>query len=159
MTHKLRRKIFTGFLTVNKQCNPHLYCCCSVAQSCLPLWDTVDCSEPDSSVHGISQARIVEWVAISFSMGSSWLRNQTCISCIGRHILYHWATWKAQISCYKFINWTEFWNKYYIFLVFLEKLIYFPWKGFLPIFLPVRSRRTYVEFLKTFASKLLTLLD
>ena len=47
-------------------------------------WDTVDCSEPDSSVHRISQARIVEWVAISFSMGSSWLRDQTCIFCISR---------------------------------------------------------------------------
>ena len=38
--------------------------------------------------HGVSQARVLEWVAISFSGGSSWPRNQTCISCIGRWILY-----------------------------------------------------------------------
>ena len=47
---------------------------------------------PGSSVHGISQARILEWVAISFSRGSSWPRDQTHVSCIGRQILYHWAT-------------------------------------------------------------------
>ena len=40
-------------------------------QSCLTLCDPVDCSPPDSSVHGILQARILEWVAISFSRGSS----------------------------------------------------------------------------------------
>ena len=40
-------------------------------QSCLTFCDPVDCSPPDSSVHGILQARILEWVAISFSRGSS----------------------------------------------------------------------------------------
>ena len=40
-----------------------------VTQSCLTLWDPVDCSPPGSSVHGILQARILEWVAISFSRG------------------------------------------------------------------------------------------
>ena len=47
----------------------------------------MDCSPPDSSVHEISQARILEWVAISFSSGSSWPRDQTLvsyISCIGK---------------------------------------------------------------------------
>ena len=43
---------------------------------------------PGSSVHGISQARKLEWVAVSFSRGSSWPRDQTCISCIGRWSLY-----------------------------------------------------------------------
>ena len=38
------------------------------------------------SVHGISQARILEWVSISFSRGSSWPRDKTCVSCIGRWI-------------------------------------------------------------------------
>ena len=54
---------------------------------------------PSSSVHEISQARILEWVAISFSRGSSWPRDGTrvsCIFCIGRRILYHWATWEAR---------------------------------------------------------------
>ena len=42
-----------------------------VAQSCLTLCDPMDCSPPGFSVHGILQARILEWVAISFSRGSS----------------------------------------------------------------------------------------
>ena len=65
---------------------------CSVAQSCLTLCDPMDCSPPGSSVHGILQARILEWVAISSSRGSSQPRVPTCISCIGRQMLYHWAT-------------------------------------------------------------------
>ena len=44
---------------------------CSVTQSCLTLCGPMDCSSPDSSVHGIFQARTLEWVAISFSRGSS----------------------------------------------------------------------------------------
>ena len=51
------------------------------------LCDPTDCSLPGSSVHGISQARILEWVAISFSRGSSWPRDQTRGSCIGRRTL------------------------------------------------------------------------
>ena len=57
-------------------------CLCSVTQSCLTLCDPLDCSPPDSSVHGISQARRLEWVAISFLRGSSSLRNLTHVSCI-----------------------------------------------------------------------------
>ena len=57
----------------------------------------MDCSPPGSSVHGILQARILEWVAISFFTGSSQPRNQTCVFCIGRCILYRWATWKAHM--------------------------------------------------------------
>ena len=62
------------------------------------LCDTMDLSPPGSSVHGISQARILEWFAISFSRGLSQPRDQTQISCIGRQILYHWATWEAPKS-------------------------------------------------------------
>ena len=51
-----------------------------VAQSCLTLCYPVDCSPPGSSVHGIFQARILEWVAISFSRGSSRPRDLTHIS-------------------------------------------------------------------------------
>ena len=49
---------------------------CEVAQSCLTLCDPMDCSLPGSSLHGILQARVLEWVAISFSMGSSQPRDQ-----------------------------------------------------------------------------------
>ena len=62
----------------------------------------MDCCPPGSSVHGILKARILEWGAISSAWGSSWPRNWACISCIGRHILYHCVTWEAlQIwTCY-----------------------------------------------------------
>ena len=67
-----------------------------VAQSCPTLCDPVDCSPPGSSVHGILQARILEWVAISFSRGSSWPRDQTQVSRIaGRHFNL-WATFSGR---------------------------------------------------------------
>ena len=63
--------------------------------SCVQLFDDpMDCSLPGSSVQGISQARILEWVAISSSRGSSQPRDWTCISCTVRGILYHWATFR-----------------------------------------------------------------
>ena len=65
------------------------------AQSCPILCDPMDCSPPDSSVHEISQAKILKGVAVSFSGGSSGSRDRIRISCIGRSILYHWATWEA----------------------------------------------------------------
>ena len=68
---------------------------CSVAQTCPAPRDTMDCSLPGSSVHGIFQARILEWVAISSSRVSSQPRDWTCVSCIDRWILYHWATWET----------------------------------------------------------------
>ena len=49
------------------------------------------------SVHGIFQPRILEWVAISFSKGSSWPRDWTCVSCICRRIVYQGATWEASV--------------------------------------------------------------
>ena len=54
----------------------------SVAQLCPTLCHPMDCSPPGSSVHEIFQARILEWVAISFSRGSSQPRDQTWVSCI-----------------------------------------------------------------------------
>ena len=58
------------------------------------LCNPMDYSLPGSSIHGIFQARILERVAISSSMGFSWPRGQVLISCIGRQILYHRATWE-----------------------------------------------------------------
>ena len=51
------------------------------------FWDPMDYSPPGSSVHGILQARILEWLAVSFSRGSSWPWNWTWVSCIGRYSL------------------------------------------------------------------------
>ena len=60
----------------------------------------MDCSLPGSSLHGISQARILEWVAISSSRGSPWHRDRTHVSCISRQILCCRATWEAFIILY-----------------------------------------------------------
>ena len=67
-------------------------CRCLVNKSCLILCNLTDCSSPGSSVHGIPQAGVLEWVAISFSRGSSHVLH-------GRQILYHWATWIALYTC------------------------------------------------------------
>ena len=66
-----------------------------VTQSCPTLCYPMDSSPPGSAVHGILQARVLEWVAISFSRGSSRFRDQTrifCISCTGRWVLYQCVT-------------------------------------------------------------------
>ena len=54
--------------------------CVLVAQSCLTLCNSMDCSPPGSSVHGILQARTLEWVAIPFSREPSQPRDQTQVS-------------------------------------------------------------------------------
>ena len=75
-----------------------MYVC---AQSCLTLCDPMACSPPGSSIHRIFQVRILEWVAISYSMGSSQPRERThvsCVSCIDRQILSHCATWEAPFT-------------------------------------------------------------
>ena len=74
----------------------------SSALSCLTLCDPTDHILSGSSVHGISQARILESVAISSSRGSSQRRDLTWVSCIGRQIIYRCATWEALL---KGLNW------------------------------------------------------
>ena len=79
--------------------------CVFIAQSCLTLCNPGDYSPPCSSVHGVSQARILEWVATPFSRGSSQSRDQilvSCVSCTGKRILYHRATkelWPPGLEC------------------------------------------------------------
>ena len=73
----------------------------SVAQSCPNLCNPLDCSLPGSSVHGISQARMLEWVAISSFRESCQPRDQTHISCVGRRILYQCNPWEAQVRTSK----------------------------------------------------------
>ena len=63
-----------------------------VTQSCPTLCDPMDHSPPGSSVHGILQARVLEWVATSFSRGSSWPRDQTRVSWIAGGFFTIWAT-------------------------------------------------------------------
>ena len=78
------------------------------AQLCLTFCDPMHCSPPGASVSGIFQARILEWVAISSSRGSSWPRDWTqvsCISWISRQILYHCATWEDLNWPQKLVKW------------------------------------------------------
>ena len=68
--------------------------CSVVSDSLRPM----DCNPPGPSVHGTLQARILEWIAISYSRGSFWPRYQTrvsCVSCIRQQILHHCITWEA----------------------------------------------------------------
>ena len=66
-----------------------LRCCCHlVIQPCSTLCDPKDCSLPGFSVQGISQARILETIAIAFCRGSFQSRERICISCVGRQIHY-----------------------------------------------------------------------
>ena len=86
-------------------------------QSCRTLCDPKDCSPPGSSVHGILQARILEWVVMPSSRVSSWPRDRTCVSCsscITGRFFYHWATRNAYNSTSKghnfmwpFVLWPE----------------------------------------------------
>ena len=65
------------------------------AQSWMTLCDPMSCDLPGPFVHGILQARILEWVAILFSRGSSWSRDQTWLSWIAGRFLTIWATGKS----------------------------------------------------------------
>ena len=96
---------------------PKPMCVCLHAQSCLNLCEPTDCSPPGSSVHGISQATILEWVAISSSRGSSQPSDWThtyCVSFIGRRSLCHWAigpqayAWQENLPCGHSILWKPF---------------------------------------------------
>ena len=73
------------------------------AQSCLTLYDLMDCSLPGSSVHGIFQARILDWIAVPFSRGSSQSRDQTRVSHIAGS-LYCWATREAPPNCVNVVD-------------------------------------------------------
>ena len=96
LTPNISNKKFDGIIlytTVQRKHVAEIW----VAESRPTLCDPMDCSPPGSSIHGISQARILEWVAISFSRGSSWPRDWTPISCISRQILYYWGTREAPV--------------------------------------------------------------
>ena len=79
-----------------EQGGPCILCCVLVAQSCsVSLGSHRMCSPPGSSVHGIVQARILEWVASPFSKGSSRPRDWTWVSCIAGRFFTVWTTTEA----------------------------------------------------------------
>ena len=93
--------ICVAFKVLHGDCDVSLGLCAhsvmsDYATDSFTLCDLMDHSLPGSSVHGISQTRILEWVVISYSRGSSRPRDKarvSCVACIGRWILYHWVTW------------------------------------------------------------------
>ena len=94
-----------------------------VAQLCPTLCDPMDCSLPGSSIHGIFQAIVLEWIAISFSRGSSWPRNPTWVSRVVDRRLTVWATREVE----RHINWVQ----YHIFIIcaVVQKVVYVLWKS------------------------------
>ena len=85
-------------------------CCAKLLWSCQILCESMDCNPPGSSVHGILQARILEWIATPSSRGSSWPRNGTWVpyvSSIGRQVLYRTncevPKWKLFVYKWKWI--------------------------------------------------------
>ena len=79
-----------------------------VTQSCLTLCYPMDCSLPDSSFHGILQARILEWVAVACSRGSSQPRDWTQVSLIAGEFFTIWATRNNSLN----ISRVDRWNKH-----------------------------------------------
>ena len=84
-------------------CHPAYLTLVQSIQLCPTFCNPMDCSPPDSSVHGIFQVRILEWIAIFFSRGSSWSKDETHIywvSCFGRRILLPLAPsmWNARLN-------------------------------------------------------------
>ena len=67
----------------------------------------MDYGQPGASTYGILQARILKWIAISFSRGSSWPRNQAWVSCVADKFVAHWATREA-LRCQVFLIWLQF---------------------------------------------------
>ena len=91
-----------------------LYVLACVTLSCPTLCDPMDCSLQASSVHGLLQARILEWVAMPFSRGSSWPRFRTQVYGIAGRFFPVWATREAHIAyqtlemCLRILKWGEY---------------------------------------------------
>ena len=105
-----------------------------IAQLCLTLCDPMDCSLPGSSVHGILQAKILEWLAISFSRRSSWSRDWTHVSHIAVRV-YHLSTREAVSIPYTVFIWLPRWlsGKEYICQCRRHKRhLFCPWVGKIP---------------------------
>ena len=105
----------------------HMYVCLLDAQPYPPFYEPRDCSPPGSSVHGIPQARILEWVAITFSRGSSQLRVQTWVSYIAGRFLTLWATVETHThtDTHTYIYWTARLKAYILIYDYIHSKIIF----------------------------------
>ena len=118
---KYRAEVITGKISapyLEVSCLSSDCCCCLVTKSCPTLLQPMHYSPPDSCVHGISKARILEWVAISSSRESSWPRDWTHVSGICSWVLYHCATRDVLSSGYynKYpIDWVAMTDTYFLY--------------------------------------------
>ena len=96
----------------------------------------MDCSPPGSSVNGMSQVRILEWVAISFSMGSSWPRDRTGVSCLAEeffttepprkpihiHIPPLWCFLPFWVTTGHWVEFPELYSRFSLFVYFIHSI-------------------------------------
>ena len=95
-----------------------------ISHLCPSLCHPMDCSLQGSSVHVFLQARILEWVAVSFSRRSPWPRDLTQVSCIAGKFLTNWATREANVS---FTVWYFLKIKFEVIYVYMPPDVS-PWK-------------------------------
>ena len=111
-----------------------------MAQSCPALCDSMDCGPPGFSAHGILQARILEWVAISFCRGSSQPKDWTRVSCLAGRFFTIWATREAASRAVRrslliFNHFISFWAQKHYILTCLRVKYSNTFFGFLPVWI------------------------
>ena len=92
-----------------------------VLQSCPTLCDPMGCSPQGSSVHGIPQARILEWVTIPFSRGSSWPKHWTQVFCTAGRFFTIWAIGDDPNQVY--FNTFQYWNQVYFYITAAYRIL------------------------------------
>ena len=117
-----------------------------VTQSCLTLCSPMDCSLPGSSVHGILQARVLEWVASPFSRGPSRPKDRTCISCIGRFFTI-WATREALHISNWLLNFTR--NTWFCVYKICSWKSIFTYSSFIKMYLRIFQELNWIQFFCT----------
>ena len=126
----------TTFLKINwfaNNCTAAMTVCglpdSTVAHSRPTLHGPMDCSPPESSVHGIFQARILEWVAMPSSRGSSQPRDWTQVSCIAGGCFTAWATREALVGKLPIhvIKWDKIYDALYSIIPCFIKIELFKW--------------------------------
>ena len=121
-----------------------------VAQLCPTLCDPMGCSLPCSSIHGIFQARVLEWAAFSFSRGSSWPRDRTWVSCIVGRCFTVWATREVSIGpCSPWNLWRRIHPCLFIASSDLPTIFASPWRVNALLQCPVFTWPSFSLFLHT----------
>ena len=95
LVHRIAKRRIWLSMHTHTHTHTYPYLCVCVSYSVMTICDLMDCSPPSSSVHRIFHARILEWVAIPFSRGSSPPRDRTWVSCIAGRFLTDWDTREA----------------------------------------------------------------